>query len=93
MSGYEDVIRKISDVVKSLDGIPPAVVENITADTNIVRDLKLDSLAVMDFIMAIETKFDTIISIEGIADIKTIGDLAKLLQLDSAQPETAQKLQ
>ena len=88
MSGHEDIISMISDVAKSMDGIPPDVTRNITSETNIIRDLKLDSLAVMDFIMAIETKFDTIIPIESIADIKTVGDLANLLQL-----ETAQKLQ
>ena len=88
MSGREDIICGISDVAKSMNGIPPDVASSITSETNIVRDLKLDSLAVMDFIMAIETKFDTIIPIESIADIKTVGDLAGLLQL-----ETAQKLQ
>jgi acyl carrier protein len=88
LSGHEDIISRISEVAKSLDGISPDVTENITADTNIVRDLKLDSLAVMDFVMAIETKFNTIISIDGIADLKTVGDLANLLEL-----ETAQKLQ
>ncbi len=68
-----------------MDGISSDVTKNITSETNIVRDLKLDSLAVMDFIMAIETKFNTIIPIEGIAEIKTVGDLARLLLLETAQ--------
>ena len=52
----------------------------VTGETNIVRDLKLDSLATMDFIMALETKFDTIIPIDGMAHVETVRDLAELLQ-------------
>lgn len=81
----EDIIKQIADVAKSLDGIPFDVTQQITADTNIVRDLKLDSLAVMDFIMALETRFDTIIPIDGITEIKTIGDLAGLLRPNATQ--------
>lgn len=79
------IIGMISEVARSMDGISSDVTKNITSETNIVRDLKLDSLAVMDFIMAIETKFNTIIPIEGIAEIKTVGDLARLLLLETAQ--------
>ena len=52
----------------------------ITADTDVVRDLKLDSLASMDFIMAVETEFDTLIPVDSMVDIRTVGDLATLLR-------------
>ena len=52
----------------------------ITADTDVVRDLKLDSLASMDFIMAVETEFDTLIPVDSMVDIRTVGDLAALLR-------------
>ena len=81
----EDMVAQISGVLRNLDGIPRDVPDKITADTNIVRDLRLDSIAVMDFIMALETKFDTIIPIDAITNIETVGDLAAMLGSSSAQ--------
>ena len=52
----------------------------ITTDTNITRDLGLDSLAVMDFVMVLEDKFDVSIPLERIAEVETIGDLARTIQ-------------
>ena len=80
MAADEDTIRKISQVLSSLPGRPSGVPEHLTEETTIVGDLKLDSLSVMDFVMALETRFDTIIPIDGIADVRTVGDLAALLQ-------------
>ncbi len=61
----------------------------IDAETSIVRDLKLDSLAVMDFVMALETEFDTVIPIDALSGVETIGDLARLLQPTSPRPSHA----
>ena len=47
----EDVIAEIVSVVRSLGDVSPELCDSIGRDTNIVRDLKLDSIAVMDFIM------------------------------------------
>jgi acyl carrier protein len=74
-----EVLTQIQEIVRSLDGIPADVSRTIDAHTNIVRDLRLDSLAVMDFIMALETRFDTIVPLDSLAEIHTIGDLAGVL--------------
>ena len=81
----EDMVEQISGVLRNLDGISRDVPDKITSDTNIVRDLRLDSIAVMDFIMALETKFNTIIPIDAITGIETVGDLATMLGARSAQ--------
>ena len=81
----EDMVKQISDVLRNLDGVSRDVPDKITSDTNIVRDLRLDSIAVMDFIMALETKFNTIIPIDAITEIETVGDLANMLRARSAQ--------
>jgi len=75
----EDVIKQISSVLSSLDGISGSIPDKITSDTNIVRDLRLDSIAVMDFIMELETRFNTIIPLDAITEIQTVGDLAAML--------------
>ena len=47
----------------------------ITDDTDIVEDLGMDSLGVMNFVMAIEDFYDISIPLDRIAQIETVGDL------------------
>lgn len=47
--------------------------------TNIVRDLQLDSLAVMDFIMSLEDRFEIVIPLDRVAEVETLGDLARVV--------------
>ncbi len=48
---------------------------SISDDTNIVQDLGMDSLGVMNFVMAIEDFYDISIPLDRIAQIETVGDL------------------
>jgi acyl carrier protein len=52
----------------------------ITADTEIARDLNLDSLAVMDLLMVLEDKFDVSIPLNMVPEIATVGELAKAIR-------------
>ncbi|MGE0152121.1 MAG: acyl carrier protein [Reyranellaceae bacterium] len=47
----------------------------ITLDTDIARDLNVDSLAVMDMIMELEDKFDISIPLNVVAETKTVREL------------------
>lgn len=53
---------------------------NISAETSIVRDLGLDSLEVMNFIMALEDRFDVSIPLDMVAEVETVGDLAAVIE-------------
>jgi acyl carrier protein len=75
----EHILGKIMGVIQSLDGMTPDVIAQVTPRTNIVRDLNLDSIAVMDFIMEVEIAFDTVIPMDAVASIETIEDLARIL--------------
>jgi acyl carrier protein len=75
MDENHDVVREIRHLLRS--GLPPD--KEIHAETAIMRDLHLDSLAVMDMIMALEDRFDIVIGMERIADVRTVGDLAALV--------------
>lgn len=48
----------------------------ISADTDMAKDLNLDSLAVMDLLMALEDKFDVSLPLNNLAEIRTVSDLA-----------------
>jgi acyl carrier protein len=59
----------------------------ITDQTDIVEDLGLDSLGVMNFVMAIEDFYDISIPLDRIAQVQTVGDLIQAVeQLHSGVP-------
>ncbi len=68
----EDIQAEISDLLG--DRIPPGV--EVSAKTHIARDLALDSVSVMDFVMDIEDHFDISIPLDQIAKVETVGDLS-----------------
>ena len=58
--------------------IPPDV--NVSADTQIVGGLGLDSVAILDFIMDIEDRFDISIPLDRIAEVQTLGELTRAIE-------------
>lgn len=74
------------DANRSLrDGVAAALSQavgrkvEIADNTNIARDLGLDSLAIMNFIMALEDEYDVSIPLDRIAQVETVGDLVKAI--------------
>ena len=66
-------------IIKELLVIMPNA-SDIVSETNIVRELSLDSLAVMDLVMALEDYFDISIPLDRIADTETVFQLAGVVQ-------------
>ncbi len=64
-------LADISALFEEVLGRPVA----ISPSTNIVEDLGMDSLGVMNFVMAIEDFYDISIPLDRIALIETVGDL------------------
>ncbi|MCR0981095.1 acyl carrier protein [Roseomonas populi] len=54
----------------------------VTMETHILQDLNFDSVGAIDFIMLLETRLDTIISMDRMAEIETVGDLVRVLVSD-----------
>ena len=69
----------VAIIIKELLVIMPNA-SDIVSETNIVRDLSLDSLAVMDLVMALEDYFDISIPLDRIADTETVFQLAGVVQ-------------
>ena len=73
-----------------VNGIEASVIEllghrvpadtRVTAETRIVGDLGLDSVAVLDFIQDVEDRFDLSIPLERVAEVRTIGELSVAIQ-------------
>ena len=69
----EEIREVILDTLKAL--LPEPV--EVTDNTNIVRDLGLDSLAVMNFVMSVEDRLDISVPLDRIAEVQTVDDLVK----------------
>ncbi|MGH6986963.1 MAG: acyl carrier protein [Caulobacteraceae bacterium] len=69
--GDRSVRDEISAVFEQVLEHPVQIDDN----TNIVEDLGMDSLGVMNFVMAIEDRYDISIPLDRIAQVETIGDL------------------
>jgi len=52
---------------------------HVTADSDILRDLAVDSLALMNIVMELEDRFDISIPIDRLSDVQTVGDLLSLI--------------
>ena len=63
-----------SDISAIIEQVLERPIE-ITDDTDIVEDLGMDSLGVMNFVMAIEDFYDISIPLDRIAQVQTVGDL------------------
>lgn len=64
-----------AQIIGVLAGVAPASVI-LSGNTKIARDLGLDSVAIMDFIMELEERFDILIPLDQIANVETIHDLS-----------------
>ncbi|WP_245258611.1 acyl carrier protein [Methylopila sp. M107] len=70
------LLTEVSDVLES---VLNRKVE-LKPEMNIVNDLGLDSIAVMNFTMALEDKFDISIPLNDMASVVTVQDLLNTLE-------------
>ncbi len=68
---HESMRTDIAGVFEQVLGRPV----QISDQTDIVEDLGMDSLGVMNFVMAIEDFYDISIPLDRIAQIQTVADL------------------
>ena len=52
----------------------------ITESTNILEDLKADSLDIVEMLMTIEDKYGINVPDEDVSSLKTVGDVAKYIE-------------
>ena len=57
--------------------------DKVTLEANIFDDLGADSLDAMELNLALEEKLGKTISDEQMAEIKTVGDIVKILEQDN----------
>ena len=71
----DKLLPELYEIVREIVAEPP----ELTPETDFVKDLGLDSLAVMRMLEQVEDRFDVLVPINLIADIRTLGDFADQL--------------
>jgi len=74
---HHDVVAQLIELVTP---IAEGRVELIDENTGLTSELALDSLKVMDLVVAVEDQFDISVPINALAEIRTVGDFASLIQ-------------
>ncbi len=70
---FEEVAKMLSEQL----GVPQS---KITENSEIVKDLGADSLDVVELLMALEDQTGKTIPEDKVSDLKTVGDVVKLIE-------------
>ncbi|HXS27620.1 MAG TPA: acyl carrier protein [Steroidobacteraceae bacterium] len=68
-----------AEIIAMLSGRVPQGVQ-VSSETQILRGLGLDSVAILDFIMDLEDRFDISIPLDRVAEVETIADLSGAIE-------------
>jgi acyl carrier protein len=68
-----------AEIVELLAQRVPAGI-HVSAQTQIVGGLGLDSVAILDFIMDVEDRFDISIPLDRVAEVQTIAELSLAIE-------------
>jgi acyl carrier protein len=68
-----------SDIIEVLKRrVPPGV--QVSAQTRIAQGLGLDSVAILDFIMDLEDRFDISIPLDRVVEVENVADLGRAVE-------------
>lgn len=72
----EKLAEILTDYLKHNWADSPSSQKRITADTNMVTELQLDSFQVMEFMLEVEDHYDIAVDLDSLSNTQTINDLA-----------------
>lgn len=71
------IFDTVKNIIANQLGINP---EKVTKECDIVKDLGLDSLDIVELVMALEEEWDIIADDEDIKTLKTVNDVVKYIE-------------
>ena len=78
--------QNVKTICQKLEEIHPENQE-LSETTDLTTDVHLDSASTMDLIFSLEETFDISVPLNDLGDLRTVGDLAKVLQKLQQQSE------
>lgn len=76
-SASDDAMEKVSEIIRSVS--EKAQRRVITADTQLLEELALDSLDLVRVLMLLEDRFGLNVDLDEVSNMRCAGDLASLL--------------
>ena len=77
MASTEEIRAGLAEIVNEVAGIP---VEDVQLDKSFVDDLDVDSLSMVEVVVAAEEKFDVKIPDDEVKNLKTVGDAVAFIE-------------
>ncbi|CUU55568.1 acyl carrier protein [Frankia sp. CcI49] len=72
-----DILDGLAAILEEVAGVEPA---DVTADKTFIDDLDVDSLSMVEVVVAAEEKFGVKIPDEDVKTLKTVGDAVSYIQ-------------
>jgi len=77
MATTEEIRAELADIVNEVTGIPT---EDVQLDKSFTDDLDVDSLSMVEVVVAAEEKFSVRIPDDAVKDLKTVGDAVSYIE-------------
>jgi len=77
MATTEEIRTDLADIVNEVAGI---AAEDVQLDKSFVDDLDVDSLSMVEVVVAAEEKFDVKIPDDEVKNLKTVGDAVAFIE-------------
>ena len=77
MASTEEIRSSLADIVNEIAGIP---VEDVQLDKSFTDDLDVDSLSMVEVVVAAEEKFSVKIPDDEVKNLKTVGDAVAFIE-------------
>ena len=71
------VFEKVSQIIANQLDLDPS---EITMDSHLIKDLRADSLDIVELVMDMEQEFDVEIPDEELPMVQTVGDIVRYLE-------------
>ena len=76
----QDILSGLAVIVNEVAGVP---VEDVQSDKSFVDDLDIDSLSMVEVVMACEDKFGVSIPDGEVKNLKTVGDAVAFIDANA----------
>ena len=77
MSTTTDIRAELADIVEEIAGVPA---DDVQSDKQFVADLDVDSLSMVEIVVAAEEKFGVRIPDDEVKNLKTVGDAVSFIE-------------
>ena len=77
MATEQEILSGLAEIVNEVAGVPTA---DVQLDKSFIDDLDIDSLSMVEVVVAAEEKFDVKIPDDDVKDLSTVGDAVAYIE-------------